>query len=104
MSGSKPALTSLEARKQLLLLESEMNRVQLRSDCTSLRIETVHLWERGHTLVTTASLVFTGFKTLPSLWNGETRARGQEQKGIWPALLKLVKTGAALWMKRGYRD
>ncbi|MCD6049626.1 MAG: hypothetical protein K0Q55_1029 [Verrucomicrobia bacterium] len=97
MPGSKPALSCLQARKQLLLLESELNRAQFRSDCASLSQEVSAIVEEGRSWVNTASMLFTGFKAVRRMWSdkGDSRPR----QGVFSSLLQLIRTGASIWMK-----
>jgi len=94
MSGTKPALTGLQARKQLLLLESEMNRVQLGSDYVSLHQEVSSLWHAGRSLVATAGSLLTGFKTLRQLWSAK------ETQGKLPLVMQLLSMATSFWMMK----
>lgn len=98
MPGSKPTLTSLEARKQLLLVESELNRAEWCSDCAALKEEVEGLVNEGRTFVSTASFIFAGFKAVRSFWSA--RHDGEENRpGVFALLMRLITTGANIWRK-----
>jgi hypothetical protein len=48
MSGTKPVLTPLESRKRLLLVESELNRVQLLNELRGFKYELRPLTQQMH--------------------------------------------------------
>jgi hypothetical protein len=101
MPGSKSTLTCLEARKQLLLVESELNRAEWCSDCAALKDEVDGLVNEGRSFFTTASFVFAGFKAVRGFWSERRQAGEEDRPGVFALLIKLIKTGASIWRK-GY--
>jgi hypothetical protein len=97
MSGEKSNLTSLESRKQLLLLESELNRVQLLEDLNRLRGEVRRLKNKvcGIGSLASAAALFPLF----SIFRQTLEEReNQADKSSWISrLLKGIETGVALW-------
>jgi hypothetical protein len=55
MSGKNPRLNPLPSRKQLLLVESELNRAQMMRDLTALTSEVRALGDRARSFGTIAS-------------------------------------------------
>jgi hypothetical protein len=98
MSGSKPSLTDLQTRKQLLLLESDLNRAQMRSDYAALHQEAAGFWRAGETLITSVSFLYAGIKAI-------RRFRSENSGGgILPTLFKLVNLGISFWRGRRGRE
>lgn len=94
MPGSKSPLTALQARKELLLLESELNRAQLCRDYAAIHQQATNLLHSGQTLITSASLMFTAFRVI-------RRARSDYgRRGTFPALIKLIGDGISFWLMR----
>lgn len=98
MSGEKPDLTSLESRKQLLLLESELNRVQLLEDLNGLRSEVKRLKNQVHCIGSLASAAAMFFSTLSIFrrTSGEHENQADKPPCI-SRLLKGIETVATLW-------
>jgi hypothetical protein len=97
MPGKKPSLTPLAARKQLLLMESEMNRVRL--------IEAVHGWKtevhrtKQH-IMNFGSVAAKTAKAAAavSAVAGLFANRGRQGKPSWISLaLKAAATGTSVW-------
>ena len=99
MSGKNFHLTPLDSRKQLLLVESELNRAQLLNELRDLNDEIHHLKGQvqavGSLISSTAKLV----TTFSAIGNAFThRNVGDNGKPSWLAtLLNGVGTGASLW-------
>jgi hypothetical protein len=97
MDGTQPRLSSLEVRKQLLIVESEVNRTRLEQTWLCLRRETDELTRQARatcsTLVSTASVGIAGFKAFRKL-----RATQRSANGSWLAnLAEGMRLGSALW-------
>jgi hypothetical protein len=98
MPGEKPNLTSLESRKQLLLLESELNRVQLLEDWHGLKGEVNRLKNKVSGIGSLASTA-AGLFSLFSVFRRTLDEReNQADRPSWISkLLNGIETGAALW-------
>lgn len=99
MPGKKLQLTPLEARKQLLVVESELNRVQLLNEVRDFQTEIHRLkqqvWAMGSTGQTLAKLAAI-FSAIGGAFT--RRAQGQEYETSWVSKsLNGVKTGLFLW-------
>ena len=98
MPGKSTQLKSLETRKQLLLIESELNRVQLLKELDEFKIEICHLKQQAGEI---SSLVSSATK-LVSTVSAIGRAFSHEDeggKGSWMStLLKGAKIGTSLWL------
>lgn len=98
MSGKKSSLTSLESRKQLLLLESELNRVQLLEDLNGLRNEIKRLKNRMSGIGSLASTAAAFFSLFSIFRRTLGEHENQTDKPPWISrLLKGIETGATLW-------
>jgi hypothetical protein len=99
MPGKNFHLTPLESRKQLLLVESELNRAQLLNELRDLNDEIHHLKDQvqavGSLVSSTAKLV----TTFSAIGNAFThRHAGDNGKSSWlSTLLNGVRTGASIW-------
>ena len=97
MPGKKPPLTPLTARKELLLLESQLNRVRL--------LEAIHDWkaELHRSKEQLANLGSMAVKTAKaaaavSAVAGLFSNRGGTPKQSWLSIaLKGMATGTSLW-------
>jgi hypothetical protein len=98
MSGEKPDLTSLESRKQLLILESELNRSLLLNEVRELKGEfhkvTVQARGMGAMVSSVADLAgalsSVGHALAPKLKNGG--------KPSWiSTIVNGARAGASLW-------
>lgn len=99
MSGEKIVLlNSLHTRKQLLLMESEMNRVELGREMARLDGEVTHLVNEGKFLFSAAGTLFTGIKLIRQFWPGK---RSEPDKtSVWSAAFKqLIRLGTDFWLK-----
>ena len=100
MSGKKSQLTSLETRKQLLLVESELNRVQLLNELSDFKNEIHHLkhqvWEMGSIAASAAKLATT-FSAIGQAFSH--RNEGEKEKPSWiSTFLNGAKAGTSLWL------
>ncbi len=68
MPGKKLHLTPLESRKQLLLVESELNRVQLINELRSVRSELSHLKDQFHAIGSVAASTAKFATTISRHW------------------------------------
>ena len=99
MSGRKSQLTPFESRKQLLLVESELNRAQLINEMRDFKNEIHHLNHQVVGIVSTASLA----AKLVAAFSGVRRAfshsdEGENEKPSWfSTLLNGAKVGTSLW-------
>jgi hypothetical protein len=99
MLGKNLHLTPLESRKQLLLVESELNRAQLLTELRDLNKEIQHL--KGQ-VVAAGSLVSSAAKlaaTFSAIGGAFThRDEDENRKSSWlSTLLKGARTGALIW-------
>jgi len=99
MSGKKSQLTSLETRKQLLLVESELNRAQLLNELRDFKNE-VHLLknqvEAIGSLAASAAKLATTFSAIGNAFTH--RDDSENRKSSWiSTLLSGARTGAMLW-------
>jgi hypothetical protein len=99
MSGQESQLTSLETRKQLLLVESELNRAQLINELRDFKHEMHHLkhqvWEFGSITASAAKLA----STFSAIGRAFTHLEpDKNEKSSWiSALLEGAKAGMSLW-------
>jgi hypothetical protein len=99
MPGKEAQLTPLEARKQLLLLESELNRAQLLNELRDFKNEIHHLkhqmLEIG-SIVALAAKLATAFSAIGQAFSN--RNEGENEKPPWiTRLLNGTKVGMSLW-------
>jgi hypothetical protein len=95
----KNNLTPIDSRKQLLLVESELNRVQLINELQELKHEIRHLKEQVETVGAIASSAVKLATTFSSIGSAFTR-RGpdEKQKSSWiSTLVNGARAGASLW-------
>ncbi len=99
MSGKNFHLTPLESRKQLLLVESELNRAQLLNELRDLNNEIHHLKSQvqaAGALVSSAAKLAATFSAIGSAFTH--RDAGENGKFSWlSTLLNGARTGASLW-------
>ncbi|MGD1087790.1 MAG: hypothetical protein ABR955_03565 [Verrucomicrobiota bacterium] len=91
MSGKTTGLTTLETRKQQLLVESELNRAQLLNELRELKSEVRHLKPQVQAIGSMASAA--------AKLAGTFSHRDKDDKGhFWiSTLLKGVQIGALFW-------
>jgi hypothetical protein len=98
MSGKKSQLTSLETRKQLLLVESELNRAQLLNELRDFKNEIHHLKHQvyaiGSVTSSAAKLAATFSAIRQAFSHREDRVNG---KSWISTLLNGAQTCASLW-------
>jgi hypothetical protein len=98
MSAKKNHLTPLEVRKQMLLAESELNRVQFIHEWSDLKSELHRLTGPLRTVGAVASSVARVGATFSLLRRFWTRGEPKEKKSWVSMLLDGAKTGASLWL------
>jgi hypothetical protein len=90
MHGRQSQLTSIQARKQLLLAESAVNRAQLVHECTALA-QCLSVWQNEfRSFASTVSTILNGIKAV----NG-FMARGKSS--VTATLFKAARTGLSFW-------
>jgi hypothetical protein len=99
MPGKNLHLTPLESRKQLLLVESELNRAQLVNELRDLNIEIQQLngqVQAVGTLVSSAARVAATFSAIRGAFTH--RDAGENGTSSWlSTLLNGARTGASIW-------
>jgi hypothetical protein len=99
MPGKNLDLTPLESRKQLLLVESELNRAQLLNELRDFNQEIHHLKtqvQSAGTLISSAAKLATTFSAIGSAF--AHRDTGENRKSSWLAtLINGARTGATIW-------
>lgn len=99
MSGKKSQLTPLEARKQLLLVESELNRAQFLQALRGFKGEILHLAGGMRMAGSNASLAIKAaaiFSILQRMFFG--KAGSVENASWFSRLFKGTKLGTLLWL------
>jgi len=99
MSGKKSQLTTLETRKQLLLVESELNRAQLLNELRDFKKE-IHLLKNQvkaiGSLAASATKLAATFSAIGTAFTH--RDAGENGKSSWiSTLLNGARTGASIW-------
>jgi hypothetical protein len=99
MPGKNLHLTPLESRKQLLLVESELNRVQLVNELHELKHEIRHLKEQVETVGAIASSAVKLATTFSAIGSAFThRGSEEKKKSSWvSALMNGARAGASIW-------
>lgn len=101
MPGPKSTLNCLEARKQLLLVESELNRAEWCNDLSALKQEVCDVMEGGSSFIKTAGFLLAGFRAVRSFWTDRKKGMDDEEHpGIFSLLFRLINTGASIWRKQ----
>jgi hypothetical protein len=99
MSGKTTGLTALETRKQLLLVESELNRAQLINEVRDLKNEfhrLKHQVEAVGSIAASAAKLAATFSSIGSAFSHNDKS---EKKSSWVStLLSGARTGASLWL------
>lgn len=97
MFGPKTDVTVLAARKDLLLAESELNRLRWQQEWGSFQTGVQDLGRRAvsvASLVSTAALAVAGVAALR-----RTGAKPPPTKRSWLSILgRMVRVGASLWL------
>jgi hypothetical protein len=99
MPGKSFQLTSLETRKQLLLVESELNRAQLLNELRNFQNEIHHLKAQVQAVGSLASSAAKLATTFSAIGNAFThRDPDEKKKSSWiSTLLNGARTGASIW-------
>jgi hypothetical protein len=99
MSGKNYSLTPLEVRKQLLLVESELNRVQLLNDVRALQHEIQLVTNHVRAIGSFASSVAKMADTVSSIGSAFSHdEKDKRSKPSWiSSLINGARTGASLW-------
>jgi hypothetical protein len=99
MPGKNFHLTPLESRKQLLLVESELNRAQLVNELRDFKSEIHHLQDQVQAVGSLASSAAKLVTTFSAIGNAFThRDAGEKGKSSWiSTLLNGARTGASIW-------
>lgn len=99
MPGKNFHLTPLESRKQLLLVESELNRAQLLTELRDFKIEIYNLRDQVQAIGSFASSAAKLAATFSAIGSAFThRDGGEKKKSSWIAtLLNGARTGASIW-------
>jgi len=98
MSGKLAQLTPLETRKQLLLLESELNRAQLLREVGDFKNEIFHLKRQVGEICSLASSAARLASTVSTIGRIFSHRENGEEKSWVPMLLNGIKVGASLWV------
>ena len=99
MSGTNFHLTPLESRKQLLLVESELNRAQLINELHAFKSEVNLLKEEVHafsSIASSAAKLVTTFSAIRTAFTH--RGNGEHKKSSWISIvLNGARTGISIW-------
>ena len=98
MFGKNPRLNLLESRKQLLIAESELNRVQLFQEWQTMADEVRSIADRARTISSLASAAASLIASLASFRRAGA-APGDEKPSWWQTLLKGAPVAGSLWSK-----
>jgi hypothetical protein len=96
MSGNNPHVKRLESRKQLLIVESELNRVQLQTEIKSMANEVGLLARRAKTIGVIGPVIVS---LVGSLATPRGKAAGSESKKNpwWSAVVSSAGFFSSLW-------
>ena len=99
MPGKNFHLTPLESRKQLLLVESELNRARLLNELRDFKGEIDNLKVQIHAIGSMASSAAKLANTFSAIGNAFTHDGEDEQKKTsWiSTILNGARTGASIW-------
>jgi hypothetical protein len=89
-------MNPLESRKQLLLAESELNRIQLAREWQSMAQGVNSIAERTRTISSIALASASLMSGLASLWRTKT-APAPEKRSWWRTLLNGAQLSVLLW-------
>ena len=98
MSAEKNKLTPLEARKQMLILESELNRVLLVKEVEEFGGEIREVALRAQhvkSVISTAADLAGAFSTLRQAF--APRAEGGAKTGWFSKFMSTARAGASIW-------
>jgi hypothetical protein len=106
MSRKTTNLTPLQARKQLLVVESELNRRQLEADWIDVKAALDHFATQITTLTSVAESAVKLGATVTNFFHGFQTAKKhqveeeEESKPSWiSGLFNLAKRGVSLWQE-----
>jgi len=99
MPGKNLHLTALESRKQLLLVESELNRAQLLNELRELNQEIGYLKREVGAAVNVVSSAARLATTFSAIGRAFTHRKADENgKPSWlSTLINGARTGASIW-------
>jgi hypothetical protein len=100
MSGKTSRLSSLEARKKLLLVESNLNRALLAAEVAGIKREIHQLTHRAASLgLLAAGAAQAGMlaKGVASLFFHRGEAAERTGSSWWSILMKGVRMGGVVW-------
>src|ERR1035438_7379316 len=99
MSGKKSPLTPLESQKRLLVVESELNRVQLMNELHSFQHELAHLKRQAEAVASIAASVAKLAATFTAVGSAfsHREEKSEGRHSLLSTLFSGLKTGAALW-------
>ena len=95
MFGKETRLTPLESRKQMLVLESELNRVQLLKELDELQVETQRLADQMRVLGSLAAEVRSVLEMVFKVQRAFSDTKEKFPKFF--DILKGARAGARLW-------
>jgi len=98
MSGKNPHLNSLEARKQLLIAESELNRAQLVREMAAFKADVRILADHAKSFTSIASSAASLITGLASFRHARSTPAG-ERPSWWQMFLTSVPLVGSLWSK-----
>jgi hypothetical protein len=102
MFGKKTYLRALESRKQALLAESEVNRIELLKDFGALKTEVHHVKKqlRAAGSIASSAAILAAAAAVLRRRKPETAKTDNHSKGSWvSAALNGAQVGASLFLK-----
>ena len=104
MSGKTTNLTPLQIRKQLLVVESELNRAEFVADIEDIKASLAHVAEQLNTMTALAESAMRMGSTFARFFQGDDSAgetgnsHEREKKHSWVSgLFNLAKRGVSFW-------
>ena len=98
MPGKKSQLTPLETRKQLLLVESELNRMQLLNEVRDFKNEIHCLMNQAHGIGSMASLAARLATTISAASRAFSNHDGGDKASWISTLVNGARAGTSLWL------
>src|ERR1019366_4564962 len=95
--GKNPRMNPLQSRKQLLIVESELNRAQLAGDLAALKADVRALSDRAKSISSIASSVAMLVTGLAALTRGKTAESGAKRSWL-QRILKGVGLISTIWL------
>jgi len=102
MFGKNPRMNPLQARKQLLIAESEINRVQLLQEWQTMADGVRSVAHRARSIQTLVLAAASLISSLVSFRRTKSAPAG-EKLSWWQTLLKGAQLAASLWAEFGPR-